>query len=207
MSPVLIATVHPALIGVIALLAVGIVVLLVLKNPREVPGQKAGGGKLHWLLDHDAEGGAASWHIGQRTVSVGRSPMNFVQINVPGISRVHCQLHPTDEGLKVIDMSSSNGTVVNGERIRQHILSDNDVLRVGTRNLLYRSEGDFGSNAGFSAKAIGRDTEDNTHLDQDKRYRILMEAHLAYNENGENMEKAAELLGLTQEQLRELLEE
>jgi hypothetical protein len=167
MPPVIIAAMHPALIGAIILVGLGLIVLFAVNNAARKPWEAVSKPavartKQHWLLDPNAEGGSLSWHIGQRTVSVGRAAGNFVQVKDSSISRVHCQLQPTLEGLKVVDMTSSNGTIVNGEPVQQHLMKDGDVLTVGDRDFVYRAEGDFGTNAGFSAKAAGRDTETET---------------------------------------------
>ena len=167
MPPALSAAMHPALIGVLMLVLLGLIVLFLVNNaakkPEEAVSKPAGAKtKQHWLLDPNAEGGASSWHIGQRTVSVGRASGNFVQVNDSNVSRMHCQLQATLEGLKVVDMTSSNGTIVNGKPVEQHMMMDGDVLTVGDRNFVYRAEGDFGANAGFSAKAAGPDTENET---------------------------------------------
>jgi hypothetical protein len=51
-----------------------------------------------------------------------------------GVSRQHALLHPTEDGLEVIDLLSSNGTFVNGVRLNkgeQRTLQDDDVLSFG----------------------------------------------------------------------------
>jgi pSer/pThr/pTyr-binding forkhead associated (FHA) protein len=47
------------------------------------------------------------------------------------VSRLHCQLTAGDENLEVEDLSSTNGTFVNGKRVRRAHIADGDRLRVG----------------------------------------------------------------------------
>jgi predicted component of type VI protein secretion system len=71
--------------------------------------------------------------LGTGTTSVGRVNANTVVIRGDtAISRQHCQFDFTESGLFVSDLGSSNGTHVNGERIRDRVpLRDGDRVRVG----------------------------------------------------------------------------
>lgn len=51
-----------------------------------------------------------------------------------GVSRQHAMLHPTEEGLEIVDLLSSNGTYVNEVRLAKgehRTLEDGDVLSFG----------------------------------------------------------------------------
>ena len=62
---------------------------------------------------------------------IGRSPRADFVVDSPLLSRLHCRLSATDAGLTVEDLQSTNGTYVNGERVRQAPLRDGDRLRLG----------------------------------------------------------------------------
>jgi pSer/pThr/pTyr-binding forkhead associated (FHA) protein len=47
------------------------------------------------------------------------------------VSRLHCQLTAGDEHLVVEDLSSTNGTFVNGKRVQRAQIASGDRLRVG----------------------------------------------------------------------------
>jgi pSer/pThr/pTyr-binding forkhead associated (FHA) protein len=72
---------------------------------------------------------------GSRTV--GRAHDADVVLEAPLVSRMHCRLqsgtgHGEEEGpLQVIDLGSTNGTYVNGQRVERSELKDGDRLRVG----------------------------------------------------------------------------
>jgi pSer/pThr/pTyr-binding forkhead associated (FHA) protein len=47
------------------------------------------------------------------------------------VSRIHCRLEANEETLEVIDLESTNGVYVNGERVETAHLIPGDRLRVG----------------------------------------------------------------------------
>jgi len=63
---------------------------------------------------------------------VGREPTVDVQLDVDGVSRKHARVtvEPSGEA-RVIDLSSRNGTFLNGRRIQDASLRDGDELRIG----------------------------------------------------------------------------
>lgn len=197
---------HPAVIALIGVLALVLIALLLMRKPkpkatpREVPAVKQ-----HWLVQPE-EGGGTSWHIGQRTVTIGRGPSNFVQVATPGVSRMHCQLMPTADGLKLVDMTSHNGTLVNGSAVAEHLLADRDVIGAGEASFVYRAEGDFGENAGFAAKVAGQSTLDPTNIVGATEHNKLMTAHMTFAECDQDHEKAAGQLGISVDELKELLD-
>ena len=68
--------------------------------------------------------------------TIGRSPGAEFIVDVPLVSRLHCQLTSTADSLKVKDLDSTNGTFVNGKRVTAAELKTGDKLRVGRCELL-----------------------------------------------------------------------
>jgi pSer/pThr/pTyr-binding forkhead associated (FHA) protein len=64
--------------------------------------------------------------------TIGRTPgANFI-VDAPLISRVHCRLTVAADGcVDVVDLDSTNGTWINGERVGAAPLCEGNVLRVG----------------------------------------------------------------------------
>ncbi len=62
---------------------------------------------------------------------IGRSPQNDFQLQHPTISARHCELTVTGEGVLVHDCGSTNGTFVNGRRVRDAKLLSGQVLQLG----------------------------------------------------------------------------
>jgi pSer/pThr/pTyr-binding forkhead associated (FHA) protein len=63
--------------------------------------------------------------------TVGRAPRADFILDVALVSRLHCRLTAADENLEVVDLSSTNGTFVNDERIDTARLKTGDRLRIG----------------------------------------------------------------------------
>ena len=78
---------------------------------------------------------------------IGRTSENDLQLDSKYISRRHCQLTVTPEGVTVEDLNSTNGTVVAGQRVRRHGLKDGDQVMIGLHTLCYTAERADGSAA------------------------------------------------------------
>ena len=62
---------------------------------------------------------------------LGRSTSADVHLEEPTVSRRHALVVQRGEDLVVLDDRSMNGTWVNGERVREAVLRDGDVLELG----------------------------------------------------------------------------
>ena len=70
--------------------------------------------------------------------TVGRAPGSHFVLDAPLVSRVHCRLTASADGLEVEDLGSTNGTFVNGARVERGPVADGDVLRLGRAELVVR---------------------------------------------------------------------
>ncbi len=73
------------------------------------------------------------------TLSIGRRPGNDVQLNDLAVSGRHAlvtALHNT----YIEDLGSTNGTLVNGKKIKKAILKHGDVVQIGSHQFTYLSE-------------------------------------------------------------------
>lgn len=55
-----------------------------------------------------------------KTLVVGSAPPSEVQIDDSTVSRMHAELEPTEQGLWIRDLSSKNGTLIDGNRVWEH---------------------------------------------------------------------------------------
>ena len=62
---------------------------------------------------------------------VGRTAEADLRVSDPTISRRHAELQAVGSGVAVRDLDSSNGTFINGVRIREGVLSPNDSVAFG----------------------------------------------------------------------------
>ena len=75
--------------------------------------------------------------IQQSDVLLGRDPNCKIHIPDETISAQHARLYLIDQNWWVHDLNSTNGTLLNDERIDQPcILTDNDMLQVGNIKLI-----------------------------------------------------------------------
>jgi hypothetical protein len=66
-------------------------------------------------------------------VTIGRDLTNSVVILFPEVSRFHVHLLRSGDSYIIEDLASTNGTIVNGERLTEpRLLHPNDVLLIGT---------------------------------------------------------------------------
>jgi hypothetical protein len=75
--------------------------------------------------------------LGRDKLLIGRHSFNDVSLRDPSVSRHHAILVPDGGAWVVVDLNSTNGTMVNGQPIRQQILSDGDEIGVGAYVLAY----------------------------------------------------------------------
>jgi ABC transport system ATP-binding/permease protein len=72
--------------------------------------------------------------------TVGRSAGAEFMVDAPLVSRLHCRLTAGTTALEVLDLESTNGTFVNGERVTQASLKAGDKLGVGRLELVVSRE-------------------------------------------------------------------
>ena len=65
------------------------------------------------------------------------------QIQAPdvGISRRHARLDYDGSQVVLTDLGSTNGTMVNGQRVSAVALNPGDMIQLGTTTLTYRVDG------------------------------------------------------------------
>jgi DNA-binding NtrC family response regulator len=78
---------------------------------------------------------ARAFHLGEEPLSLGGAPDNAMTLSDRAVSRYHCRIEPSAHGVWVRDLGSTNGTWVDGLRIRRHELRSGAVLRVGRTEL------------------------------------------------------------------------
>jgi len=92
-----------------------------------------------WLLQAESavEGGPYRFRVtAGRARTLGRSTNADFVLDAVFVSRFHCSLSVADGGLAVENLSRSNGTFVNEQRIEQAVLKEGDRLRVGRVELV-----------------------------------------------------------------------
>jgi FHA domain-containing protein len=75
----------------------------------------------------------------QPEVTIGRLAECDVVVDDPGASRQHARIRRTDGGFELVDLGSTNGTLVNDGPIQEHVLENGDRITIGQTVLEFRS--------------------------------------------------------------------
>jgi len=77
--------------------------------------------------------------IGNRVITIGRLQDSTVCIDDPSISRNQAEVLLRETGYLLSDLGSTNGTLVNGRRISQHVLTDHDQIEFGSYRIRFEA--------------------------------------------------------------------
>ena len=78
--------------------------------------------------------------LARTLLSIGRDPSNDLVLPDAMVSRRHAVIECRGNQYYLRDCNSSNGSVVNGDRISERSLRDGDLVAIGTARLLFREE-------------------------------------------------------------------
>jgi signal transduction histidine kinase/pSer/pThr/pTyr-binding forkhead associated (FHA) protein len=76
------------------------------------------------------------------SVRIGRDPACQILLTDAQISRKHVKIYKTEASWNIVDLNSSNGTLVNGEQITLKELEDGDVFIIGESMIGFHLSGD-----------------------------------------------------------------
>ncbi len=77
--------------------------------------------------------------IGAQSLVLGRLPECAVVLNDPNVSRRHAEIRRRGSDVLVVDLGSTNGTRVNGVRVKEQLLNDGDEIEVGTSTVRFEA--------------------------------------------------------------------
>ena len=77
--------------------------------------------------------------IGNDVITIGRLQDSTVCIDDPSISRNQAEVLLRETGYLLSDLGSTNGTLVNGRRISQHVLTDHDQIEFGSYRIRFEA--------------------------------------------------------------------
>jgi Protein of unknown function (DUF3662)/FHA domain len=75
-----------------------------------------------------------------RPLVMGRSKDCDIQIMDPNVSRRHAEVRPQGPGYVVVDLDSTNGIEVDGQRVRELVLEDGTRFTVGATEIAFSRE-------------------------------------------------------------------
>ena len=83
------------------------------------------------LVMFRSDGEKRSFSIVRDMTVIGRREDCDLRIPLGEVSRKHCRLVRDGDTLKLEDLGSSNGTLLNGQRVQEALLSPGDTIQVG----------------------------------------------------------------------------
>jgi hypothetical protein len=82
-----------------------------------------------------------------REFTIGRGSEHDMVLDEDMVSRSHARISTFDGQVSVKDLGSTNGTLINGERMDEHVLSPGDQILIGNSLLEFVFEGSAKENA------------------------------------------------------------
>jgi len=86
--------------------------------------------------------GERQYDVNKARMTIGRDPALEIIVDADGVSRRHACIHNTQGVVSVEDLGSTNGTLLNGERLTEPAkLSEDDLIQVGAAVFKYLPAG------------------------------------------------------------------
>jgi signal transduction histidine kinase len=102
--------------------------------------------------------------LSQAVVGVGRDSSNGIRLHDTEASRRHAEFQQTENGFRIVDLSSANGTFVNGQPAGDLPLQPGDQIQIGQSVLVYSAGSREASAAGDLADRISMITRQDIEL-------------------------------------------
>ena len=85
-----------------------------------------------WIIQTTEQDDPLTFRLSPGAIkTIGRTTGADFLVDRALVSRLHCRLTAGDDDLEVVDLSSTNGTFVNGKRVKRANVASGDRLRVG----------------------------------------------------------------------------
>ncbi|HPF99643.1 MAG TPA: FHA domain-containing protein [Kiritimatiellia bacterium] len=86
------------------------------------------------------DGTQMEFELGEKPITIGRSPEADVVVLDEKASRIHCGVRLWDGEFYIKDLKSRNGTFVNDQRIEVAKLKPSDRIRIGSISFLFEQD-------------------------------------------------------------------
>ena len=85
------------------------------------------------LIDVDGQ----RYHLTGEMTVIGRGSESDIVLDDTGVSRQHCRFEITEHGTILTDLGSTNGTMVEDQRVSEVTLLDGNAITVGRTTIMY----------------------------------------------------------------------
>ena len=113
------------------------------------------------------DGGTKEFELGEKSITIGRSPEADIILLDDKVSRIHCGVRFWDGEFYIKDLKSKNGTLVNNRRVEVAKLGPGDIIKVGHYTFTFEQD----AGAGGTETAI---REINDEMASGKGYHTLL---------------------------------
>ena len=93
--------------------------------------------KLPKLIALSGPAAGSVFELEADVTTVGREPDNDIVLEAQYVSRHHCQFEKVDDGFRVVDKGSHNGTAINDIPVTERTLSSGDRISLGGASFLF----------------------------------------------------------------------
>ena len=84
-----------------------------------------------------ASGEVRKYSLQMDSIRIGRAPDNTVVIEDGSLSAHHAVLHLRETGYELVDLGSTNGLEIGGQRVYAHRLRHGDEVKIGSAMLRF----------------------------------------------------------------------
>lgn len=75
----------------------------------------------------------------KKIIRLGKKNDNDIIINDKTVSRNHVEIETTQDSFLLRDLNSTNGTLINGTRVKEAFLSPGDIISIGNTKITYQA--------------------------------------------------------------------
>jgi hypothetical protein len=77
--------------------------------------------------------------LGEEMVTIGRLPNCEVVLSDTNVSRRHAEIHLREDHYVLVDLGSTNGSKVNGAKVKERVLADGDEITLGKTKIRFEA--------------------------------------------------------------------
>ncbi|HEQ99574.1 MAG TPA: FHA domain-containing protein [candidate division Zixibacteria bacterium] len=126
------------LILLIVLIVVILLIIIIIIVAASKKGKKAQIGEA-MLEVKSGDAPQHEFHLMKGTNKIGADKANDIHLPSEGVSRNHATIEYSGGKYELIDQGSTNGTMVNKNRITRRVLINNDVISIGQIDLIFKT--------------------------------------------------------------------
>lgn len=80
------------------------------------------------------------YSLSRESMTIGRMAGSEIEIKDPGASRRHAEIRRDGDAYTLVDLGSTNGTLVNDRTVKEHPLQQGDRITIGRTTLEFRRQ-------------------------------------------------------------------